>query len=141
MNQDIRIAAAIILNRQGRMLMVRKRGTRFFMQPGGKIDAGETPLQALIRELREELALDLSPGLFRAHGSFSDRAANEDGHTVTAQLFSAFLDLDPEPQAEIEAILWQPLDLAPQVPVAPLSLNHVLPLARNLWRDRSGVSA
>ncbi len=45
------IAAAIITDSQGRCLLVRKRGTEYFMQPGGKPEIGETPHAALIREL------------------------------------------------------------------------------------------
>ena len=44
------IAAAIITDSQGRCLLVRKRGTEYFMQPGGKPEIGETPHAALIRE-------------------------------------------------------------------------------------------
>lgn len=33
------------------MLVVRKRGTKTFMQAGGKIEAAETPYDALAREL------------------------------------------------------------------------------------------
>lgn len=55
------IAAAIITDSQGRCLLVRKRGTEYFMQPGGKPEIGETPHAALIRELEEELNFSVSP--------------------------------------------------------------------------------
>jgi NUDIX domain len=54
MSAPIRIAAAVIRDRRGRLLLVRKRGTSAFMQPGGKIDATEPALAALAREVLEE---------------------------------------------------------------------------------------
>ena len=50
----IRIAAALLIDPQGRTLLVRKRGTEAFMQPGGKIEAHEQPVQALVRELQKQ---------------------------------------------------------------------------------------
>ena len=51
-----------VLERDGRVLICqRKRGTRHGLRwefPGGKIEAGETPQQALARELREELNVE-----------------------------------------------------------------------------------
>jgi 8-oxo-dGTP diphosphatase len=47
----IRIAAAVIANPEGLILLVRKRNTLFFMQSGGKLDACETALATLAREL------------------------------------------------------------------------------------------
>jgi 8-oxo-dGTP pyrophosphatase MutT (NUDIX family) len=45
----------LVRNATGELLLVRKGGTEGFMLPVGKIEPGETPLQALARELREEL--------------------------------------------------------------------------------------
>lgn len=56
----IHIATALIFNDKGQTLLVRKKGSRFFMQAGGKIDAEETPAQALARELKEELGITVS---------------------------------------------------------------------------------
>ena len=55
----VRIAAALIVDQAGKMLLVRKRGTQAFMQAGGKIEPSETPRQAPSRELAEELRIDL----------------------------------------------------------------------------------
>ena len=41
--------------RDGHVLTVRKRGTSMFMFPGGKPEAGESPVEAGVREVREEL--------------------------------------------------------------------------------------
>ena len=81
----IRIAAALILNSAGRALLVRKRGTVAFMQAGGKIEPGETPIAALRRELSEELAIELT-GQPDYLGRFSAPAANEEGVSATSSL-------------------------------------------------------
>ncbi len=83
----IRIAAALLVGTDNRLLLVRKRGTLAFMQPGGKIEPHEQPADALIRELREELGLVvLHQALFHL-GRFSAPAAHEPGFTVEAEIF------------------------------------------------------
>jgi 8-oxo-dGTP pyrophosphatase MutT (NUDIX family) len=51
----ISLVAALIRDADGPVLLVRKRGTSAFMQPGGKRDAGESDIAALTREIDEEL--------------------------------------------------------------------------------------
>ena len=87
MTKTIRIAAALLIAADGRTLLVRKRGTEAFMQPGGKIEAHEQPLQALVRELQEELGLNVDPAQARYLGAFAAPAANETGFTVEAEVF------------------------------------------------------
>ncbi|HCS45677.1 MAG TPA: DNA mismatch repair protein MutT, partial [Pseudomonas sp.] len=83
----IRIAAALLIGPDGRTLLVRKRGTEAFMQPGGKIEAPEQPIHALARELAEELGLLIDPAHATYLGQFSAPAANEPGYVVQAELF------------------------------------------------------
>lgn len=57
------MAAAIIENQNGEILLVRrkqsKRQAGCWEFPGWKIEEGETPQQCLIRELREEMNLNI----------------------------------------------------------------------------------
>jgi ADP-ribose pyrophosphatase YjhB (NUDIX family) len=53
----IEVVAALIRDQGGRVLLVRKRGTRAFMQPGGKRDPGEDDIAAISREVAEELGV------------------------------------------------------------------------------------
>ncbi|GBR08170.1 NUDIX hydrolase [Acetobacter oeni] len=128
----IRIATALIRDADGKILLVRKRGTRAFMQPGGKIDPGETPLQALLRELQEEIALHLKPADLVDLGTFAAPAANEPGFTVEAALFAVTRTVSPSVQAEIEEAAWvDPADPGTIV-LAPLTRDYVLPLCAAL---------
>ncbi len=130
MPNTIRIAAALLIDSQGRTLLVRKRGTQAFMQPGGKIDAGETPVQALVRELHEELGLRIDPAQASHLGQFSAPAANEPGFEVQAQLFRVETDAVVTPAAEIEEVVWLAPDQAPALALAPLTRDMILPLYR-----------
>jgi 8-oxo-dGTP pyrophosphatase MutT (NUDIX family) len=122
--------AAVISDPRGRVLLVRKRGSTAFIQPGGKREAGETALQTLARELHEELGVRLRPETAVALGTYEDRAVNEPGRRVRAEVFRVQVDGLPQPGAEIEALHW--LDPQPPypVPVAPLSAAHILPAHR-----------
>ena len=131
MADTIRIAAAVIVGADGRTLLVRKRGTAAFMQAGGKLDAGEAPLEALRREIREELGCDIE-GRPLPLGRFSAPAANETGRTVDADLFAVTLVGDIRPAAEIEDAIWHDPDDLESILLAPLTRDHALPLARGL---------
>lgn len=128
----IRIVAAVVVDGAGQTLLVRKRGTAAFMQPGGKLGEGETSIGALEREIVEELGCGLESGSCRALGRFSAPAANEPGWTVEAELFAARLAGEIRLDAEIEEAVWIDPDGEPALELAPLTRRHALPLARDL---------
>lgn len=127
----INIAAAIITDIKGRCLLVRKRGTHYFMQPGGKPEAGELPQDALVRELEEELNFIVRVDELVPVGHFTDIAANEPGHVVCADIFRITTDRTCfEPTAEIEEVIWFEPNQHHHVQLAPLTENHLLPLLK-----------
>ena len=128
----IRIVAAVVVDDSGRTLLVRKRDTAAFMQPGGKLARGETSLGALEREIVEELGCGLESASCRPLGRFSAPAANQPGWTVEAELFSARLSGEIRLVSEIEEAIWIDPDDEPAVELAPLTRCHALPLARDL---------
>lgn len=74
--KSVLVVAAALIDPDGRVLLAqRPPGKAMAGQwefPGGKIDPGETPEQALIRELKEELGIDvtdscLAPLAFASH--------------------------------------------------------------------------
>lgn len=124
----IRIAAALISRDDGCVLLVRKRATESFMQPGGKIEAGEHPQAALRRELSEELGIDVDPNEMTYVGRYTAPAAHELGRLVDAEIFRVAVARSVSPGAEIEEILWLDPNAPGSVKLAPLTRDKLLPL-------------
>ncbi|MDM4762176.1 NUDIX domain-containing protein [Galbitalea sp. SE-J8] len=124
----IRIVAALAVDDAGRVLVVRKRGTTAFMQPGGKPERGESPGAALVRELEEELGVRVDEAELVHLGRFDAPAANEAGHTVDAECYAVRLPADVAPHAEIEELRWVHPDDLGSIEAAPLLVDHMLPL-------------
>jgi len=128
-SRTIKIVAALIRDAAGRVLLVRKRGTSAFMQPGGKLDAGEDDITALCREISEELGCLVVPASVRPLGMFDAVAANEPGFRVEANLYHVDVMGAISPGQEIDEAIWIDPALPPDIHLAPLTRDHVLPLA------------
>jgi len=129
----IRVAAALIIDNKGQLLLVRKQGTSVFMQPGGKYEPGESGAQTLARELHEELGIVVEPALLQPLGVFVAPAANEAGMLVEAEVFGIPLDAlaglaDLAPRAEIADVRWAHPREFDRLAVAPLVTQCMLPL-------------
>jgi 8-oxo-dGTP diphosphatase len=125
----IKVVAALIRDDAGRVLLVRKRGTAAFMQPGGKRDLGEDDIAALSREVAEELGCGVVTASARSLGEFDAVAANEPGFRVRASLYAVEVTGEIAPSQEIDEVIWINPAAPPDISLAPLTRDHVLPLA------------
>lgn len=122
--KTITVAAAVILNDQNQLLLVRKQNTQAFMQVGGKLELNEAPEIAIQREILEEIACESEIKQFI--GRFETAAANEPDHLLVSYVYEVKLKQTPRIAAEIAEMKW--IDLEDQTTVlAPLTKEVVIP--------------
>lgn len=106
------IATLLFVVEGSRILLIRKKrglGAGKVNGPGGRLDPGETPLEAAIRELGEELCV--TPVGVEKRGELAFQFT--DGYGLFCHVFSAH-GCEGEPRETDEAIpLWTPLDAIP----------------------------
>ena len=106
MPQNIdKVAWIYILNRK--LLGARSKGKIPFYVPGGKREAGETDLETLVREIIEELSIEIDPSSATFAGEFQAQAhGKEEGVMVVMQCYEADFKGEITPTSEIEEIGW-----------------------------------
>ncbi len=89
------MVALALHDREGRWLMHRRPAHKhhggLWEFPGGKVESGENPRQALFREIREELGLDLSGNAIVPAG-FAEETAMEDRNPIVIMLYTSAWD-------------------------------------------------
>ena len=130
MAEVIVVAAICIHDGAGRLLTVRKRGTHRFMLPGGKLEPGETPELAVVRETAEEVGIVVALDGLVLLGEWRAPAANEPDTYIDSTVFTADVS-DPRPvvAGEIEELRWVDRGAASALEVAPLAAAYFLPEA------------
>ncbi|GIG24886.1 hypothetical protein Cde04nite_11300 [Cellulomonas denverensis] len=100
--------------------------------PGGKVEPGETPVQGVHRELREELGVGLRLG---AELAGPDDGAWRLSEKYTMRLWLAeIVDGEPQPLVEHDELRWLPLGDWHQVPWLDADVRIVDALAAHAAR-------
>ncbi len=90
-----------------RVLMTLSKGNDTYYIPGGKRDTDETDHQALIREVKEELNVDLIEDTIRPYGIFEAQAHRKNqGVMVRMTCFTADYSGELTPSSEIQDLAW-----------------------------------
>src|SRR5687768_15348042 len=97
-------SAFVVLRYNGHVLLVQPRSDRRWQLPGGRLERGETPRRAALREVLEETGLRARLG--RLLGIYP----RKDGSR--AFLFSGRAPREGHPGAEIRRVRWTPLRAA-----------------------------
>ncbi|HXE11399.1 MAG TPA: (deoxy)nucleoside triphosphate pyrophosphohydrolase [Bryobacteraceae bacterium] len=123
------VSAAVIARGTKILVGQRRRGDRHALKwefPGGKVEPGETPEQALVRELREELAIECKVG--RQIAQY--RHDYPKGVSVVL-LFYVVADFEGEPTGKVfEQIQWAERTLLPELDFLEGDIDFVQRLAR-----------
>jgi 8-oxo-dGTP diphosphatase len=106
------VATLLFVVRDSRILLIRKLrglGAGKINGPGGRLDDGETPVEAAVREVEEELCITPLDPVERGQLKFQF----VDGYSLHGFVFRA-TDFRGEPRTTDEAIpIWTPLDGIP----------------------------
>jgi 8-oxo-dGTP diphosphatase len=127
----VRVAAAVVRDGPRLLMTQRPPGGALGLQwefPGGKIEPGETPEQAVVREVREELAVHATP-----HEQL-ETVAHDYAHGLRVEIVFVRCTLDSFRFAlsrEVHAVRWQ----AP----AETRLDDVLEADRGFLRGLGAV--
>lgn len=90
-----------------RLLAARSKGKVAYYIPGGKRELGESDQEALIREIQEELSIDLLPETIEHVGQFKAQADGKpEGTMVRMTCYQADFRGEIKAAAEIEEVVW-----------------------------------
>jgi 8-oxo-dGTP pyrophosphatase MutT (NUDIX family) len=91
--------------RDGKLLSARSKDKALFYLPGGKREVGESDEQALVREIKEEISVDLLPSTIKYAETFRAPADGK-SNDIIVKLTCYFAEFEGGlcPDAEIEEI-------------------------------------
>ncbi len=99
--------AGLVVVRDHQLLLAFSRNKGAWYLPGGKVDAGETTTEALVREIREELNVELDPARLELYCRIQAPAFGEAGGVwIDQDCFRYPLDAEIIPGNEIEEVAY-----------------------------------
>lgn len=107
----------LLIIRDRKLLLAFSNNKQCFYLPGGKIDAGETPVQALCREIAEELNIELLPEDLEYYTHTTAPAYGErTGIVMEQDCYLVNHPVEPIPSSEIGKVHYFTLDTYLQEP-------------------------
>lgn len=98
---------ALIYVKNSKVLTALSKGKETYYMPGGKREPGESDSETLIREIKEELSVDVIKDTIKFYGTFEAQASGKaEGILVTMTCYMAEFNGTLCPAAEIEKFDW-----------------------------------
>ncbi len=117
----------LLVLKDKKFLINRKKGTTLFLMPGGKPEQNESIEDCLVREIKEEHACSLVRESISYFGDFEDVAANEPNTLVCITLYLGTIVGIPSISSEIEEQRWFGKHDDPQI-LSPIIRHKILPV-------------
>lgn len=117
---------ALCIIRDNRLLVLKEEDNESYLMPGGRAEAGESAEQALCRELKEELGVELDVKSLKHLGTFEDKAAGKKDTMIHIELYLGDFLGEPEPCSEVKELVWFSRD-DDWSKLAPVTRNKILP--------------
>lgn len=138
-HEALLVVAAALIDRDGRVMMQRrpvgKAHAGLWEFPGGKVEPGETPAAALVRELREELAIDVANEDLAPLGF----ATGDDGARCMVLLLFSCRYWSGEPRAlDASELRWDEPRALRHLPMPPLDVPMLAAVARHIETGQPG---
>ena len=90
-----------------KILSTRSKNKDTYYIPGGKRDGDESDEQALIREIKEELSVDLIPATLKHFGTFEAQAHGKpEGTMIRMACYTGDFQGDLKTDSEIDEMIW-----------------------------------
>ena len=129
---DIYKSAGIII-KDRKFLITRTRGKNFFVSPGGKIEKGETIIEALERELKEELDINIDTESLENFGVFYALAQGLEDKYLEMNVFIVNkYKGEIIPSSEIEEVMWVDSKLPSNLELGSIFKHDILPKLKEL---------
>jgi 8-oxo-dGTP pyrophosphatase MutT (NUDIX family) len=97
---------ALALIRNNKVLMAKNFGIDKYFIPGGKSMGNETEMQTLVREIKEELNVELVKDSIKYFGTFEDIATTHPNNIVQVKLYLGEISGNLKPSSEVEKLAW-----------------------------------
>lgn len=98
---------AFLYLQDGKILSTRSKGKDKYYIPGGKREAGESDIETLVREVKEELSVDIIESSAKLYGVFEAQAHGKaEGVIVKMTCYTAEYTGELKADSEIAEIVW-----------------------------------
>lgn len=98
---------AFLYLKDGKILSTRSKGKDKYYIPGGKREGSETDIETLVREIKEELSVDIIESTAKFYGVFEAQAhGHAEGIIVKMTCYTADYSRELKSDSEIAEIVW-----------------------------------
>jgi mutator protein MutT len=128
MQKDDIFKASGLIIRDRKVLVERSTGKDYFIHLGGKVEPGETVKQALVRELKEEISIDVAEDDLEFFDKNSAPAINSPEVNVHMEVFIVKKwHGEIIPDSEVEEVRWITSNIPADIKLGSIMEHETLP--------------